>query len=67
MSTADTYEINRDSTRGLWATVVCTDETMFHGVVEDEKPYGVYILIDGDPDRLNFFPWTSVRRVVIKN
>jgi hypothetical protein len=50
----------------MWASVVCKDGSIFEGLVDDEESYGIYLLIGGDPDRLNMFPWGNITRIVYK-
>jgi hypothetical protein len=54
------------NTEDMWAVVSLVDGTVFEGLVEGEKPYGIYLLIGGDPSRLSMFPWDKVIRVVYK-
>lgn len=57
---------SNDGTSGMWASVVCKDGTVFQGLTQDERSYGIYILIGGDPDRLSMFTWTNVDRVIYR-
>lgn len=66
MTLSDMFKAN-DGTAGMWASVVCKDGTVFEGIVEDERAYGVYLLIGGDKNRLSLFSWTNVDRIVYKN
>jgi hypothetical protein len=65
MTLSDKFKDN-NGTATMWASVVCKDGTVFEGVVEDERPYGIYLQIGGDPQRLNLFTWTNVDRVIYK-
>jgi len=58
--------VENNGTVGMWASVVLKDGLQFDGVIQDERPYGLYLLIGGDPDRLNLFPWDKVTRVIYK-
>lgn len=49
-----------------WASVSTSDGLIFEGTVEAEMPYGIYIYIGGDSNRLNLFPWNVVSRVTYK-
>lgn len=59
--------MENNGTTGMWASVVLKDGLQFDGIVQDERPYGIYILIGGDRNRLNLFPWDKVNRVVYKD
>jgi hypothetical protein len=63
MSLAEMFMEN-NGTSGMWATIVLKDGLQFEGTVVDERPHGVYLLIGGDSNRLNLFPWDKVSRVV---
>tara|TARA_B110000503_G_scaffold27994_1_gene44766 strand:- start:144 stop:347 length:204 start_codon:yes stop_codon:yes gene_type:complete len=65
MNLSDRFNSN-NGTYGMWASVVCKDGTVFEGVIQDERSYGIYILIGGDPDRLSMFTWTNVDRVIYR-
>lgn len=56
-----------DGTRGMWAVVSLKDGMVFEGTIEDERPYGVYLHIGGDDNRLSLFPWHRVDRIVYKD
>lgn len=56
-----------NGTVGMWASVVLKDGLQFEGVIQDERSYGLYLLIGGDTDRLNLFPWDKVNRVIYKS
>ena len=66
MSLAEMFMQN-DGAAGMWASVVIKDGLQFYGVVLDERPQGLFLLIDGDKDRLNHFPWDKITRVVYNN
>ncbi len=52
--------------QGMWATVVLKDGLTFDGIVLDDRLSGLYLLVGGDEDRLNIFPWHAISRVIIK-
>lgn len=52
---------------GMWAMVVLKDGLSFEGTILDDKLSGIYLLIGGDEDRLNIFPWHSISRVVVSS
>lgn len=56
---------NSDSS-GLSATLVCKDESIYEGSIVKELSSGVWFSVGGDPNRVIFFPWTSVVRLVLK-
>lgn len=66
MTVVEKFRLNGENSKDLWASVVLNDGTIFEGVVESEKPYGIYLKLGGDPNRLSMFPWTVVVRVVLK-
>jgi len=43
-----------------------TDGMVFEGIVASEVPYGIYLHIGGNSDRLSLFPWHAISRVVYK-
>lgn len=49
-----------------WASVMMTDGMVFEGIVASEVPYGIYLHIGGNSDRLSLFPWHAISRVVYK-
>lgn len=53
--------------KNTWVSVSLSDGMIFEGTVESEMPYGIYIHIGGQEDRLSLFPWHIVNRVVYKN
>lgn len=55
-----------DGAQGMWATVMLKDGLIYEGTIEDERPYGVYLHIGGDEDRLSLFPWHVVTKIVYK-
>ena len=59
--------MENNGTVGMWASVVLKDGLQFEGVIQDERSYGLYLLIGGDTDRLNLFPWDKVTRVIYKS
>lgn len=63
MSLAEMF-LENNGAAGMWASVVLKDGLQFNGIVLDERPHGLYLLIDGDRDRLNLFPWDKITRVV---
>ena len=66
MSLSEMFMEN-NGTVGMWASVVLKDGLQFEGVIQDERSYGLYLLIGGDTDRLNLFPWDKVTRVIYKS
>ncbi len=52
---------------GMWAMVVLKDGLTFEGTILDDRLSGIYLLIGGEENRLNIFPWHAVSRVVVKN
>jgi|TARA_B110000285_G_scaffold225610_1_gene284113 hypothetical protein len=65
MTLSEMFNSN-DGASGMWASVVCKDGNIFEGIIENERPYGVYLLLGGDTDRLSMFTWTNVDRVVYR-
>lgn len=63
MSTIEILELTAD----YWAVVQLKDGLIFEGIVRGETGYGVYLLIGGDPSRLNLFLWHTVSRVIYKD
>jgi|TARA_B110000977_G_scaffold200985_1_gene293482 hypothetical protein len=65
MTLSEMFNSN-DGASGMWASVVLKDGNIFEGIIEDERLYGVYLLIGGDTDRLSMFTWTNVTRIVYR-
>ena len=42
------------------------DGMFFEGEVAFEAPYGLYLRVGGDQNRLSLFPWHQIARVVYK-
>lgn len=55
------------SNKNSWVSVTLLDGMIYEGTVEEEMPYGLYIHIGGNQDRLSLFPWHTVSRVVYKS
>ena len=49
-----------------WVSVSMLDGMFFEGEVAFEAPYGLYLRIGGDQNRLSLFPWHQIARVVYK-
>jgi hypothetical protein len=54
------------SSVGMYASVVCTDESIYDGTILKEAKSGLWFSVGGNPDRVIMFPWTSINRVVLK-
>ncbi len=67
MTLAERFELSNGDTKGLWASVVLSDGTIFDGIVAGEVPHGIYLIIGGDPNRMSLFPWGGINRVVYKD
>lgn len=52
--------------KNRWISISLKDGMIFEGTVEVEAPYGIYIHIGGQEERLSLFPWHMVTRVVYK-
>jgi hypothetical protein len=50
----------------MYVSLVCNDESIYEGAIVIELPHGVWLSVGGNQDRLLFFPWTSVNRLVLK-
>ena len=55
-----------DGSAGMYASVICTDESIYEGTIIREASNGIWFSVGGNPDRVIMFPWTSVNRVVLK-
>jgi hypothetical protein len=64
MSLAEHFTEN--SGVGMYASVVCTDESIYEGTIIREASNGLWFSVGNNPDRVIMFPWTSVNRVVLK-
>lgn len=51
----------------MWVTVSLVDGMIYEGTVTNEAPYGIYLCIGGNEDRLTLFPWHAVSRIIYKN
>jgi hypothetical protein len=54
------------SSIGMYASVVCADESIYEGTIIKEVSNGLWFSVGNNPDRVIMFPWTSVNRVVLK-
>ncbi len=54
------------SSVGMYASVVCADESIYEGTIIKETSSGLWFSVGNNPDRVIMFPWTSVNRVVLK-
>lgn len=55
-----------DENKYRWVSLSISDGMIYEGTIEQEMPYGIYIHIGGQEDRLSLFPWHMVTRVVYK-
>ena len=63
----ENFTNNNKTSDGFYASVVCNnDEGTYEGVVVAELPHGIWFSVGGNEDRLVFFPWSSINRVVLK-
>lgn len=53
--------------KNKWVSVSLADGMIFEGTVEAEMPYGLYLHIGGQEERLSLFPWHQITRVVYKS
>lgn len=51
---------------GLWAAVALSDGLVYEGIVVSEAPFGLYLSVGGDNNRLNLFPWDKIEKVTYK-
>ena len=54
------------SSVGMYASVVCADESIYEGTIIREAGNGLWFSVGGNLDRVILFPWTSINRVVLK-
>ena len=54
------------SSVGMYASVVCADESIYEGTIIREASNGLWFSVGGNLDRVILFPWTSINRVVLK-
>jgi hypothetical protein len=54
------------SSTGMYASVVCIDESIYEGSIVNEGTNGLWFSVGSNPDRVILFPWTSINRVVLK-
>lgn len=51
---------------GMYVSVVCIDESIYEGTIISEANNGIWFSVGNNPDRVIFFPWTSINRLVLK-
>lgn len=54
------------SSVGMYASVVCADESIYDGTIIKESNNGLWFSVGNNPDRVIMFPWSSINRVVLK-
>jgi len=52
---------------GLWAVVSLKDGLVYEGTIVNEAPFGLYLSIGGDENRLYLFPWDKIEKVIYKS
>jgi hypothetical protein len=66
MSLLQEFYKNNNTANGMYISLVCNDESIYEGSIVVEAAHGAWVSVGGNEDRLLFFPWTSVNRVVVK-
>ena len=49
-----------------WVSVSLVDGLIYEGQVMGHASYGLYVIISGDNNRLNLFPWHTINKVFYK-